>query len=179
MADNSAQKDFRQEAFVHITYDVERGNAETKREIPFVMGVLADLAGKNNTRIAPVAERQVTELNGETFPKFMRGIKPQTSFRVDSTFKEGEQLAVALTFEKMEDFTPAGVARQVPQLAFLLEQRTKLKNLLAYMDGKANAETWLAAKLDLEAHPELKALVDADKKSSAEPTTGTPSDKEK
>jgi type VI secretion system protein ImpB len=179
MADNSAQKDFRQEAFVHITYDVERGNSDTKREIPFVMGVLADLAGKNNGALAPVPERRVDEINGETFPKFMRSIKPQASFRVDSTFKEGEQLSVSLSFEKMEDFSPAGVARQVPQLAFLLEQRTKLKNLLAYMDGKANAETWLSAKLDLESHPELKALVDADRKSSGEPTTGEAAGKEK
>jgi type VI secretion system protein ImpB len=166
MADNSAQKDFRQEAFVHITYDVERGKADTKREIPFVMGVMADLAGKNSGQLPPVAQRSMTELTGETFPQFLKSIKPQASFRVDSTLKEGEQLSVALSFEKMEDFSPAGVARQIPQLAFLLEQRNKLKNLLAYMDGKANAEAWLSAKLDLEAHPELKALVDAEKKVS-------------
>lgn len=158
----SGQKDFRQEAFVHITYDVERGNADTKREIPFVMGVLADLAGKSSA-LPPAPQRHVSELNGENFPAFLRSIKPKLSFRVNSTFKEGEQLPVALTFETMEDFSPAGIAKQVPQLAFLLEQRTKLKDLLAYMDGKANAESWLAAKLDLEAHPELKALLEAEK----------------
>ena len=168
---DSAQKDFRQEAFVHITYDVERGNADTKREIPFVMGVLADLAGKS-TSLAPLSERKMTELNGEGFPQYLESIKPQASFRVKSTLSEGEELPVALTFKKMEDFSPAGVAKQVPQLAFLMEQRNKLKNLLAYMDGKAGAESWLTETLDLKAHPELKALVEARRVATAEASRG-------
>lgn len=127
---------------VHISYD-DPYNAERKVELPFVMGVMADLSGNApGVEKEEFAERNFLEFDMDNFENRMAAIEPGASFRVDNKLgdKPGEKLGVSLTFKKMSDFSPAAVARQVPATAKLLEAREQLANLLRYMDGKVAAE---------------------------------------
>jgi type VI secretion system protein ImpB len=146
---------------VHITYQ-DPYDAEKLIELPFVMGVLADLSGNaSEVEKPPVAERKLLDIDMDNFDARMAGIKPAVSFRVNNKLSEGdenEKLGVKLTFEKMDDFSPAAVARQVPPLARLVEARRELANLQRYMDGKVAAEDQIRKLLR---NPELmKALRD-------------------
>lgn len=126
---------------VHITYE-DPYDAQKNVELPFVMGVMADLSGDTpGTEKERLGSRKFLEFDMDNFEKRMGKIKPGTSFRVANKLseKEGEKLSVQLTFEKMEDFGPAAIARQVPPLRALLEERERLSNLLSYMDGKVAA----------------------------------------
>lgn len=130
---------------VHITYE-DPYDANRQVELPFVMGVISDLSGNASDVPRPeVADRGFLDIDMDNFERRMEAIKPAVAFRVANRLTEGakEQLPVKLTFEKMEDFGPAAVARQVPALARLLEARTQLSNLLRYMDGKVSAEDTL------------------------------------
>jgi type VI secretion system protein ImpB len=134
---------------VHITYE-DPYDAEKKIELPFVMGVMSDLSGNDPGAEKPdVAERKFTEFDMDNFDQRMAAIQPGTKFRVQNKLSDEskEQLSVALRFNKMEDFGPAAVARQVPPLAKLLEAREQLSNLLRYMDGKVAATDQLKALL--------------------------------
>lgn len=127
---------------VHITYE-DPYDANRLVELPFVMGVLADLSGNASDVPRPeVADRVFLDIDMDNFERRMAAIKPAVAFRVANRLSEDskEELPVKLTFEKMDDFGPAAVARQVPALARLLEARTQLANLLRYMDGKVSAE---------------------------------------
>lgn len=127
---------------VHITYE-DPYDANRLVEIPFVMGVMADLSGNASEVEKPdVAERGFLDIDMDNFERRMAAIQPAVAFRVDNklTDETGDQLPVKLTFSSMDDFGPAQVARQVPALARLLEARTQLANLLRYMDGKVSAE---------------------------------------
>ncbi|MCG5233957.1 type VI secretion system contractile sheath small subunit [Xanthobacter oligotrophicus] len=127
---------------VHITYE-DPYDANRLVELPFVMGVMADLSGNASEVGKPeLAERNFLDIDMDNFEKRMAAIQPAVAFRVDNRLTDapGDQLSVKLTFSKMEDFSPAQVARQVPALAKLLEARTQLANLLRYMDGKVSAE---------------------------------------
>ena len=143
---------------VHITYE-NPTNAEEKIELPFVMGVLADLSGNSpGVEKEEIGERKFLDIDMDNFDRRMEAIAPGASFRVPNKLgdSEGEQMGVSLHFKKMDDFSPANVARQVPALAKLLEARTQLSNLMRYMDGKVAAEAQLKKLLS---DPELMKLL--------------------
>ncbi|MFC7556283.1 type VI secretion system contractile sheath small subunit [Pseudoroseomonas wenyumeiae] len=109
---------------------------------------MADLAGNPAAPLPPVADRKMLEIDIDNFDARMRSLKPRVAMRVPNTLTGEGYLPVDLTFESMEDFSPAAVARKVDSLAQLLEARTQLANLLTYMDGKAGAEELLARLLN-------------------------------
>ncbi|ADU69819.1 type VI secretion system contractile sheath small subunit [Pantoea sp. At-9b] len=125
---------------VQIEYDVEIYGAERKIQLPFVMGVLADLAGKPLEPQAAVDDRKFLEIDIDNFDERMKAMKPRAAFQVDNTLTGEGKLNVELTFESMDDFSPDAIARHVEPLNKLLEARTQLANLLTYMDGKNGAE---------------------------------------
>jgi type VI secretion system protein ImpB len=131
---------------VQIEYDVELYGSEKKIQLPFVMGVLADLSGKPAEPLPPVADRKFLEIDVDNFDSRMKAMKPRVSFQVPNTLTGDGNLNVELTFESMDDFSPAAVARKVDSLSKLLEARQQLSNLITYMDGKTGAEE-LVAKL--------------------------------
>jgi type VI secretion system protein ImpB len=137
---------------VQIEYDVEIYGAEKKVQLPFVMGVMADLSGKSASELPPVADRKMLEIDVDNFDERMKSQKPRVAFRVPNTLTGEGEFSVDITFESMDDFAPDAVARKVEPLRQLLEARTQLANLLTYMDGKAGAEDLVARLLQ---NPEL------------------------
>ncbi|HMN20147.1 MAG TPA: type VI secretion system contractile sheath small subunit [Ottowia sp.] len=133
---------------VQIEYDVELYGAEKKIQLPFVMGVMADLSGKPENPLPQVGERKFLEFDVDNFESRMKAMKPRTAFSVENTLTGEGELKVELTFESMDDFSPAAVARKVDALSKLLEARNQLSNLVTYMDGKGGAEELLAKVLD-------------------------------
>jgi len=150
---------------VQIEYDVEVYGAQKKIELPFVMGVMADLSGKPAEPLAPVADRKYLEIDVDNFDDRMKACKPRVAFQVPNTLTGEGNLAVELSFQSMDDFSPAAVARKVDALNKLLTARTELSNLLTYMDGKSGAED-LIAKL-LGDQNMLKSLAAAPKPEDA------------
>jgi type VI secretion system protein ImpB len=147
MAKDSGQKFIRRNRppRVHITYE-NPTNAEEKVEIPFVMGVLADLSGNTPGVEKPeIAQRKFLEFDMDNLDARMAAIQPGISFRVDNKLSDNstEKMGVNLRFDKMADFEPAAVARQIPAVAKLLEARMQLANLQRYVDGKVAAEEHL------------------------------------
>jgi type VI secretion system protein ImpB len=132
---------------VQIEYDVEVYGAEKKVQLPFVMGVLADLSGKPAEPLAPVADRKALAIDVDNFDERMKSMKPRVAFQVPNTLTGEGNMSVDLTFESMDDFSPAAIARKVDSLDKLLQARTQLSNLLTYMDGKDGAEALLARAL--------------------------------
>ncbi|MCO8624526.1 type VI secretion system contractile sheath small subunit [Burkholderia multivorans] len=126
---------------VQIEYDVEVYGSEKKVELPFVMGVLADLSGKDPVEPLPaVSERRFLEIDIDNFDERMKAIRPRVAFAVPNTLTGEGQMMVDMTFESMEDFSPAAIADKVEPLRRLLQARTQLANLQTYMDGKSGAE---------------------------------------
>ena len=125
---------------VQIEYDVEVYGAEKKIQLPFVMGVMADLSGKPAEALPAVGDRKFLEVDVDNFDERLKSMKPRVAFQVPNTLTGEGNLSVDMTFESMEDFSPAAVARKVESLNKLLETRTQLSNLLTYMDGKTGAE---------------------------------------
>ncbi|MEM6468443.1 MAG: type VI secretion system contractile sheath small subunit [Planctomycetota bacterium] len=149
MASASAQKFIARNRAprVQIEYDVEVYGAEKKVQLPFVMGVLAELSGKPAEPLAPVAERKAMEIDVDNFDERLKSMKPRVAFQVPNTLTGEGNMSVDLTFESMDDFSPAAVARRVNSLSQLLQAREQLSNLLTYMDGKDGAEALLAKAL--------------------------------
>ena len=131
---------------VQIEYDVEVYGAQKTVQLPFVMGVFSDLSGKPADPLAPVSERKFLEIDVDNFDERLKSMKPRVAIQVANTLTGQDNLAVEMTFESMDDFSPAAIARKVGALNQLLEARTQLSNLLTYMDGKSGAED-LVAKL--------------------------------
>jgi type VI secretion system protein ImpB len=125
---------------VQIEYDVELYGAEKKVQLPFVMGVMSDLSGKPADPLPAVADRKFLEVDVDNFDARMKSMKPRVAFQVPNTLTGEGNLPVDITFENMDDFSPAAVARKVDGLNKLLEARTQLSNLITYMDGKTGAE---------------------------------------
>jgi type VI secretion system protein ImpB len=125
---------------VQIEYDVEVYGAEKKIQLPFVMGVMADLSGKPAEALPDVADRKFLEVDVDNFDDRLKSMKPRVAFQVPNTLTGEGNLAVDITFESMDDFSPAAVATKVEALNKLLTTRTQLANLLTYMDGKTGAE---------------------------------------
>src|SRR3569832_2905251 len=125
---------------VQIEFDVELYGAEKKVQLPFVMGVLSDLSGKPSEPLPPVAERKFLEVDVDNFDSRMKAMKPRVAFQVPNTLTGEGNLNVELTFDSMDDFSPAAVASKVDALNKLLEARQQLANLITYMDGKSGVE---------------------------------------
>lgn len=155
---------------VHITYE-DPSDAEKLIELPFVMGVMADLSGNAPGVAKPdVPDRKFLDIDMDNFENRMAAIQPGVAFRVRNKLGDAtdEKMQVNLRFNKMDDFKPAQVAKQVPALAKLLEAREQLKNLQLYMDGKADAEKKLRELLKdpalMAALQERAAKKDSDSK---------------
>jgi type VI secretion system protein ImpB len=131
---------------VQIEYDLETYDAEQTINLPFVMGVMADLSGKPEEALPAVDARKFMEIDVDNFDERMKAAKPRVAFQVPNTLTGEGNLSVDLTFESMDDFSPAAVAQKVDALNKLLTARTQLTNLITYMDGKVGAED-LVAKL--------------------------------
>lgn len=146
---------------VQIEYDLELYGAEKKVNLPFVMGVMADLSGKPAEALPAVADRKFMEVDVDNFDERMKSMKPRVAFQVPNTLTGEGNMSVDITFESMADFSPAAVAKKVEPLAKLLDARTQLSNLLTYMDGKSGAESLVAKVMN---DPELlKSLAAAPK----------------
>jgi type VI secretion system protein ImpB len=146
---------------VQIEYDVEIYGSDKKVQLPFVMGVLADLSGKPAEALPEIGDRKFLDIDIDNFDARMKSIQPRVSFNVPNTLSGEGQLHIDLQFESMDDFSPAAVARRVGALNSLLQARTELHNLLSYMDGKQGAEELIAKVLNDPAL--LKSLAQAPK----------------
>jgi type VI secretion system protein ImpB len=153
---------------VQIEYDVEVYGAEKRVELPFVMGVMADLSGKPAESLPSVDQRKFLEIDVDNFDDRMKAIKPRVAFQVPNTLTGEGNLNVELTFESMDDFSPAAVARKVDALNQLLTARSQLANLVTYMDGKSGAEELVSKLLNDPAL--LKTLASAPKPAADEAT---------
>ena len=154
---------------VQIEYDVETYGSEKKVQLPFVVGVMADLSGKPTEPLPAVADRKMLEIDVDNFDDRLKSMKPRVAFTVPNTLTGEGNLAVDLTFESMDDFSPAAVARKVDALNKLLEARTQLSNLMTYMDGKTGAEELIGKVL---ADPALLQSLAAAPKPKDEAATG-------
>ncbi len=149
MAKDSAQNQINQNADrVHIKYDVHRDGAMQAEELPFVMGVMSDLSGKPAEPLQPIEKREFLEFDAENFDARLKASTPRVAFNVPNRLTDEGNLSVELTFESMDDFSPAAVAKKVEGCKQLLEARTQLKNLLTYMDGKTGAEELITKLLN-------------------------------
>ena len=129
---------------VHITYDVEIGDAMEKRELPFVMGVLGDFSGQPTTKLAPLRDRKFVTIDRDNINDVLKKMTPGLNMRVENTLAgDGSELGVQLKFESMEDFEPARVADQVEPLKKLVETRNQLRDLLAKVDVSSDLEATL------------------------------------
>ena len=131
---------------VQIEYDVELYGSQKKVQLPFVMGVMSDLSGNPAEPLAPVADRKYVDISVDNFDDRLKGMKPRVAFQVPNTLTGEGNISVDLSFESMDDFSPAAIARKVGALNQLLQARSQLSNLVTYMDGKTGAED-LVAKL--------------------------------
>lgn len=153
---------------VQIEYDVELYGAEKKIQLPFVMGVLSDLSGKPENPLPAVADRKALEIDIDNFDDRLKAMKPRVAFAVPNTLTGEGNMSVDITFDSMDDFSPAAVARKVDSLNQLLEARTQLSNLMTYMDGKTGAEQLIGKVLQDPAL--LQSLASAPKPSDASDT---------
>ena len=129
---------------VHITYDVDIGDAIEKKELPFVVGVLGDFSGNPLEPLPKLKDRKFVFIDRDNFNGVLKGIKPRLTYRVDNTLaKNGTQLGVELNFNSLEDFEPQNVVKQVEPLRKLLEVRNKLADLRNKMGGNDKLEELL------------------------------------
>jgi type VI secretion system protein ImpB len=155
---------------VQIEYDVETYGAEKKVQLPFVVGVMADLSGKPAEALPQPSDRKFLEIDVDNFDDRLKAMKPRVAFMVPNTLTGEGNLAVDLTFESMDDFSPGAIARKVDGLNKLLEARTQLSNLLTYMDGKGGAEELITKVLNDPAL--LQTLAAAPNPASDKPAGG-------
>lgn len=152
---------------VQIEYDVEVYGAQKKVQLPFVMGVMADLSGKPAEPLAPVAERKFLAIDVDNFDERLKAMKPRVAFQVPNTLTGEGNLPLDITFESMDDFSPDAIARKVGALNELLQARSQLANLVTYMDGKGGADELIAKVL---ADPALlKSLAESAKPAESKP----------
>ena len=127
---------------VHITYDVETGGAEQKKELPFVVGVIGDYAGNHSeTEKTSLADRRFVQVEADTIDDIMASMKPGLKFKVKNTLSDDDsEIPIELQFRKMSDFEPEAIVDQVGVLSSLLELRNKLRDLLAKVDRSEELE---------------------------------------
>jgi type VI secretion system protein ImpB len=129
---------------VHITYDVEIGDAVVKKELPFVMGVMGDFSGNPSTPPKPLTQRKFVTIDRDNFNDVLKSVSPELNMRVKNTLQGGDsELAVKLNFSSMDDFDPGSVVEQVPVLKSLKDSRDKLRDLLTTMDQSEDLEVQL------------------------------------
>ena len=157
---------------VQIEYDVEVYGSEKKVQLPFVMGVLADLSGKPAEALPGLAERKFLEVDVDNFDNRLKSMKPRVAFNVPNTLTGEGNVSVDVTFESMDDFSPDAIAEKVEPLKKLLDVRNELSNLMTYMDGKSGAEE-LIAKL-MQDPALLASMTAAPNASAAEPEAQAP-----
>lgn len=151
---------------VQIEYEVHVGNAEKLVQLPFVMGVLADLSGQRDDATAQPNEYQFLGIDSENFDQRMKAIDPHLRLSVPNALEGDGKLVVDLKFQSMDDFLPGSIARQNAALKKLLDARNDLANLLTLMDGRAEAEKLIARVL--QDNDVLNALKAAGKASDTE-----------
>ncbi|TFW18578.1 type VI secretion system contractile sheath small subunit [Duganella callida] len=126
---------------VHMTYDVEIGDAIENKELPFVMGVVGDFGGNSEVEQKRLKERKFVNLDRDNFDEVLKGVEPRASYRVKNELSgEGGEFAVDLKFKSMDDFRPESVVQQVEPLRKLLEARTKLADLRNKLAGNDKLE---------------------------------------
>lgn len=133
--------------------------ANKQVELPFVMGIMADLSGNaSKVEKAPVADREFANISSDTLDDYMASVSPGLAINVDNKLdpEQGGKLSVNLNFKKMADLSPGEIARQVPALNTLLQAREQLANLQRYMNGKAGAQDQLKQLLS---DPKLMAAL--------------------
>ena len=129
---------------VHITYDVEIGDAIEMKEIPFVVGVVGDFSGKPDEPLPRLKDRKFVEIDRDNFDKVLAGMKPRLAFRVDNKLTgDDTKMGVELRFKSLEDFHPESVAKQIPPLRKLVETRQRLSDLLSKMEGNEKLDELL------------------------------------
>ncbi|KJZ17035.1 MULTISPECIES: type VI secretion system contractile sheath small subunit [unclassified Halomonas] len=144
---------------VHITYDVEIGDSQEQKELPFVAGVIGDYTGNPLSPPPKLKDRKFVAIDRDNFDSVLKGFKPRLAYRVDNTLsKDGTQLPVELNFNALEDFEPQNVVKQVEPLRKLLEVRNKLADLRNKMGGNDKLEELLMDVL--QNSEKLKALGD-------------------
>jgi len=157
---------------VNITYDVHTGDAIEKKELPFVMGVLANLSGKPAESLAPFKDREFVEVTPDNFDDVLASMNPHLEFTVDNKLSDDEEagkLAVELDFKNLDDFSPDQVAEQIPALKKLLELRQELADLRGSLQGNDKLEDILQATLaDEEKLNKLKAEMEPEGGSDGE-----------
>jgi len=131
---------------VHVTYNVEIGNAIELKEIPFVMGVMADLSGMPEDPLPRVADRRFVEITPDNFDAVLESMKPRVAFSVENKLSEDPnagKIGIDLSFKTIEDFDPEKVARHVEPLREMLDLRTKLSDLVGTLQGNQKLEQLL------------------------------------
>lgn len=137
---------------VQIEYDVELYGSEKKVQLPFVMGVMSDLAGKSEVAQPGVADRKFLEIDIDNFDSRLKAMKPRAAFSVPNVLTGEGNMSVDLSFESMEEFSPGAIAAKVEPLKKLMDARNELSNLMTYMDGRPGAEELIS---DAMSNPEL------------------------
>jgi type VI secretion system protein ImpB len=136
---------------VHITYDVQVGDAIEKRDLPFIVGVMADLSGMPDKPLPPIAKRKFVAIDRDNVNEVMKKIGPRLAFKVPNRLSEDDtKLNVELRFESMDDFQPAKIAQQITPLRKLLELRTSLANLRSSLIGNDKLEGLLQEMMQNE-----------------------------
>jgi type VI secretion system protein ImpB len=149
---------------VNISYDVETGGAVETKELPFLMGVLADLSGNPAEALPKLKERKFVEVTPDNFDTVLKSMKPRVNFAVENKLQEGGgKIGVDITFESLDDFSPEAVARNVGPLKELLDLRTKLADLRGSLQGNDKLEEILQSTLnDADAMSKLKSELGTD-----------------
>jgi len=155
---------------VHITYEVETGDAMQLKELPFVLGVMSDLSGQPKEALPRLADRKFVEIDRDNFNDVLKSVRPRVAMRVQNRLTDEEtDLSVELEFEKLSDFDPGSVATQVAPLRELLELRGQLKDLLSRMEGNDRLENMLAEVID---NAQVREKLAQGLAASAEPSGG-------
>lgn len=151
---------------VQITYDVEIGDAIQMKELPFVMGIMADLSGKPAEPLPKMKDRKFVEIDRDNFNDIMAGIKPRLAFQVDNKMagedsEDGGKMNVELNFRSLEDFEPVQVIKQIEPLRKLYEARRRLEDLKTKLDGNDDLEAMLRDMIaDADKQAEVKKLLE-------------------
>lgn len=150
---------------VQITYDVEIGGAIQKKELPLVMGILADLSGKPEEALPKLKDRKFVEIDRDNFNDILKSITPRVTMQVDNKLsKDGGKSNIELKFHHMDDFSPLNIVKQVEALRKLFESRQKLNDLLAKLDGNDTLDHMLQTVTgNADEMKQLKAATDGGK----------------
>ncbi len=157
---------------VQITYDVEIGNAIVMKELPFVMGVMADLSGKLAEPLPKVKERKFVEIDRDNFDHIMQSIRPRLALRTDNKVNPAEEhISAELFFETISDFEPLSIIKQVEPLNKLYQARIRLKDLMTKLDGNDALDEMLREIItNPDKRAALKTELGLDDASTAGPT---------